>query len=95
MNNSDIPIGTAIATMPYGYYPGKEESHKNSGIYLGQGVNASGQPGIVIIDQWPGHKARMRVITEGGQFPGDFSNDADAYYVITTPAVRDCGCGKQ
>ncbi len=83
---NDIEPGTAMATFDEdGRYP--KGSEKNSGIYLD-----SIDEGIVILDQWPGHKARARLMRPGGR-P---QNNPNAYFVITVPAgttSSKCKCG--
>jgi hypothetical protein len=85
MGNTIIP-GTTIATFnENGRYP--KGRKKNSGIYL-----YSTHEGMVILDQWPGHKAQARLVTPGGS-P---QNDPNAYSVITVPAgttSSKCECG--
>ena len=85
MGNNIIPE-TAVATFnENGRYP--KGRKKNSGIYL-----FSTYEGMVILDQWPGHKAQARLVRLGGS-P---QNEANAYFVITVPAgtkSSKCKCG--
>jgi hypothetical protein len=84
VDDKDIKPGTAIATFDnQGRYPG-EGQNKNSGIYLGRGVNGS----IWILDQWPArplvgqkvHAPQPRELLTDGRRGA--SNNSNAYYVI-------------
>jgi len=84
--NPAVKQGTAIATFVNGHYPGDEDPHKNSGIFLGPGLFGSAGS-IQILDQWPGSPGpRPRDMSPNGGFgPGDRSNHSTAYYVIMAP----------
>lgn len=80
-NNPKVAPGTAIATFVNGRYPGNNDPHKNSGIYLGPGLTTN-SGGFRILDQWPGSPGpRPRDIIFRGSSP-DRSNNANDYYVI-------------
>jgi RHS repeat-associated protein len=85
--NPAIKPGTAIATFVNGQYPGDEESHKNSAIFLGPAL--IGPPGSIrVLDQWPGSPGpRPRdMYPNGGSGPTDNrSNHSVAYSVILAP----------
>jgi RHS repeat-associated protein len=78
---NSIEAGTAIATFDSnGRYPTGPQ--KNSGIYLGSGVNGS----IWILDQWPERRGRAahppqprEVLFDPGR---SISDNSGAYYVI-------------
>ena len=83
VDDKNIKPGTAIATFDSkGRYPGKDQD-KNSGIYLGRGVNGS----IWILDQWPAragtgqqaHPPQPRELRPSGS---TVSNSSNAYYEI-------------
>jgi hypothetical protein len=75
--NTDLAPGTAIATFNQdGRYP--SASGWNSAIYVSQD-----DTGILIIDQWPGHPAKPRVIVPNS--PWGRPNDASEYSVIRVP----------
>jgi RHS repeat-associated protein len=87
VDDKDIKPGTAIATFNTtgknkGHYP-KGDVPKNSGIYLGPGVNGS----VWILDQWParpqigqkGNSPRERELLPNAPYA---SNNSNAYFVI-------------
>jgi len=86
--NPNIKPGTAIATFDSnGRYPGQDDPHKNSGIFLGAGV--MGGPGSArILDQWPAyasnpaHPPQPRDMRYYADPTHDVSNNSHAYYVI-------------
>jgi type IV secretion system protein VirB5 len=77
LGNSDIPVGTAIATFDAGgKYANAVDGSSHAAIYLGQ--DASG--GIRVADQWLGHNVSERVISPSGSTQ---ANSAGAFYVIS------------
>ena len=86
MINPAVKPGTAIATFVGNRYPGDEDVHKNSGIFLGPAL--TGPPGSIrILDQWPGSPGpRARDMwPSGGYGDWDRSNHSVDYSVITVP----------
>ncbi len=86
--NPAVKPGTAIAAGwdGKGHYPGPENSHKNSGVFLGPALIGSAGS-IRILDQWPGSPGpRPRDMNPtGGYGTWDVSNHSTAYYVIMAP----------
>jgi RHS repeat-associated protein len=86
--NPAVKPGTAIAAGwdAKGHYPGPDNSHKNSGAFLGPALIGSAGS-IRILDQWPGSPGpRPRDMNPtGGYGTWDVSNHSTAYYVIMAP----------
>jgi RHS repeat-associated protein len=84
--NPAVKPGTAIATFVDGRYPGDEDLHKNSGVFLGTG-NWGPAGSMQILDQWPGSPGpRSRpVFPISRRGEADRSNSSTAYYVIMAP----------
>jgi hypothetical protein len=77
LGNSDIPVGTAIATFDAGgKYANAVDGSSHAAIYLGQDANG----GIRVADQWLGHNVSERVISPSGSTQ---ANSASAFHVIS------------
>lgn len=75
LGNTNIPIGTAIATFINGRYLNKPHGN-HAAIYMGQDKN-----GIKVIDQWKGQIPHQRVIRTNNK-GAIASNQAELFSVI-------------
>ena len=79
--NTNIPVGTAIATFIDGKYPSKPHGN-HAAIYMGQDAT-----GIQVIDQWLGQKPHKRTIRINNS-SSNIVNHADAYSVILSAKIH-------